>query len=446
MKRFLALYLPVSDLKLLRAIARRCFNLTPFVGIESNLKRLDLEKSILTRGLILDMTGTSRLFPSEERLAAKIKSELSKNNVDSCLAFAPTIGSAWAFSRFSKEKIYINKGFIRDELYPLPLRALRISEKEFESLQETGLSTFKDLFKLSYKDIGHRFGENVFLRLNQILGRIEEPLRLLKLSEQISVKRNFDIPLGSKELVSRWVNIILEDLFKKLKNRILHANAYEIYFLLENKSIITRNISLYLASSNYSHITSVIETNIENITFNQGVITIKITALDLKPPTESQSDIFNPKSIQYDQEKSLAEYLNLVSQKIGKENIKKATFLDSYMPEKSYAFTPLDKAVKEGCPAYMKDRPSTIFPKPQAVSAIAMLPDKAPSRLNIKGEHLRILKGFGPERINYEWWNSNLNEANLYRDYFKVLDEKGRWLWLYREAETHKWFLHGIWT
>jgi hypothetical protein len=32
------------------------------------------------------------------------------------------------------------------------------------------------------------------------------------------------------------------------------------------------------------------------------------------------------------------------------------------------------------------------------------------------------------------------------RDYFKVQDEQGRWLWIYRVLEQGCWFVHGLWA
>jgi hypothetical protein len=33
-----------------------------------------------------------------------------------------------------------------------------------------------------------------------------------------------------------------------------------------------------------------------------------------------------------------------------------------------------------------------------------------------------------------------------HRDYFRVQDETGRWLWIYRQLPANAWFLQGHWT
>jgi len=58
-----------------------------------------------------------------------------------------------------------------------------------------------------------------------------------------------------------------------------------------------------------------------------------------------------------------------------------------------------------------------------------------------RGEH-EITASIGPERIAGEWWRKN----EPTRDYFAVQDDAGRWLWVYRELETGRWFVHGRWS
>jgi protein ImuB len=50
-------------------------------------------------------------------------------------------------------------------------------------------------------------------------------------------------------------------------------------------------------------------------------------------------------------------------------------------------------------------------------------------------DHIR-----GPERITGQWWNGRWKT----RDYFDVLDATGDRYWIFRVAQSGRWFLHGI--
>ena len=128
------------------------------------------------------------------------------------------------------------------------------------------------------------------------------------------------------------------------------------------------------------------------------------------------------------------------------------------------------------------------------VKRIAMMPDGPPSWFRWRGMERRITASAGPERIAAEWWTRSAgvtrrpargrkafgeSYARAYerfmlgraatapaggrprarsceadddepagetRDYFKVQDEQGRWLWIYRVLEQGCWFVHGLWA
>jgi protein ImuB len=85
----------------------------------------------------------------------------------------------------------------------------------------------------------------------------------------------------------------------------------------------------------------------------------------------------------------------------------------------------------------------------EPVEVVALLPDRPPSWLRWRGEEYVLKNGVGPERIVTEWWKEDQGVGGetegKTRDYFKVQTEGGSWLWVYREWESGKWFVQGVW-
>ncbi len=97
------------------------------------------------------------------------------------------------------------------------------------------------------------------------------------------------------------------------------------------------------------------------------------------------------------------------------------------------------------------DRPTALFERPEPIEVIALTSDGPPSWLKWRGAEHSIVASAGPERIGGEWWRGrSRSECLTVRDYFKVQDEGGRWLWVYRvsvsEGECSRWFVHGVWA
>jgi protein ImuB len=52
----------------------------------------------------------------------------------------------------------------------------------------------------------------------------------------------------------------------------------------------------------------------------------------------------------------------------------------------------------------------------------------------------RIVRHWGPERIETLWWRG----PSVRRDYYRVATESGAHLWLFRRLTDNRWFLHGV--
>ena len=91
--------------------------------------------------------------------------------------------------------------------------------------------------------------------------------------------------------------------------------------------------------------------------------------------------------------------------------------------------------------------PRSLVP-PEPVEATAGVPEGAPEQFRWRRAHHRVVRVEGPERIAPEWWREDCGET---RDYFRVEDEAGERLWIFRAGDgedaatgSHRWFLHGV--
>ena len=89
-------------------------------------------------------------------------------------------------------------------------------------------------------------------------------------------------------------------------------------------------------------------------------------------------------------------------------------------------------------------RPLRLLRQPQEIGVIVRPSESregAPvSFTDESGEVHRLLHVRGPERITGQWWQGRWKV----RDYFDVLDNGGSRYWVFRVAQTGRWFLHGI--
>jgi protein ImuB len=93
-----------------------------------------------------------------------------------------------------------------------------------------------------------------------------------------------------------------------------------------------------------------------------------------------------------------------------------------------------------------RPRPLHLLPAPVEVAVTAAAPSAdqdasgPPASFTCRGGAVhRLARGDGPERIAGAWWQGR----DKTRDYFDVEDTDGRHFWLFRVAETGRWYMHG---
>ncbi len=158
-------------------------------------------------------------------------------------------------------------------------------------------------------------------------------------------------------------------------------------------------------------------------------------------------------------DRELGELLDTLSGRLGSDRVTRVEPAETHIPERAFLHRPVGETAR--CQVSLArvtgaDRPSLLLARPEPIEAMALTPDGPPSWLRWRGCEHTIMASFGPERVGCEWWKGRSDEATprrsdegRTRDYFKVQDERGRWLWVYRTrgspGATSRWFVHGEW-
>ncbi|MEX1108083.1 MAG: DNA polymerase Y family protein, partial [Dongiaceae bacterium] len=163
---------PAGDAAMLAKLADWCGRYTPWTASEGE------------EGIWLDITGCAHLAGGEAALLTDLVFHLEKFGFATQAGCADTPGAAWAAARFlaaaqrpaSGGIAILPAGGQRVALAPLPVAALRIGAADAAELDRLGLRRIDDLYPLPRAALARRFGESVGRRLDQALGRCDEPL------------------------------------------------------------------------------------------------------------------------------------------------------------------------------------------------------------------------------------------------------------------------------
>lgn len=448
---------PIRDCRALYKLAVRCLQFSPLVGLDHELfvgrSQGTLEEvSPLHYGITIDLTGTERLHGDIQSFALHLHAFFKGK---AAIAIAPTLGGAWGLSRYSVSgvpRIVYTKRELAAALSPLPVVALRIPTAASTSLREVGVSRIGELLHLPRYTLTQRFGKFVSYRLEQALGELEERLHTVEETKRYAVSKIFEPPLINRKSIVISIYNLFEHVVSQLRRNKRSAKSFHLTIQDTDKTSIQREFPLASATDDLKHLTTIIEPIIDGMNFSGEIREIAIVARNIEATRSEQKNLAPTPHKDAPDSQAKKELLNTFSVRIGKERLLIAKLNQSYVPERSFSYqnapdTLSSTSVNQPIPHYsLEERPSYLLPRPEKITTLAMLPDKPPSFIQWRGKKLKIVTGIGPERISPEWWGAHLAHGEgITRDYFKVQDECGRWLWVYRDLETQSWFLHGMW-
>ncbi len=448
---FIEKHNPERDYASLYKLAQWAIRFSPYVGIDAkSADATAFDYTAFDYGITLNSSGTERCHGGDTLLAEKILSSFAAYGFYAKVAIAPTLGAAWALSRYSKERI----SFLDPFYYPLtelPVQALRIPEDKASLLLQLGIKTIHELLLLPRNSLGDRFGEIVPKRLYQALGKVDEPFNSIPVPSSCTLRRKFEVPITSQQTLAHAVTRIFEELFAMLLKKHERALSFVLEFESINNdrsiSILRKELSLFRAQDSLRAIRNIIDALCEKIVSPQGIQSIMAQALSPESIRGSSGNLF---SAEFDMTaRQGEELLNTLLLRLGREHVRKLHCFASHVPERSFrydAISSTDNSENTHLPLQNLPRPSYLLSRPEPLRAIALLPDHPPSRMYWNGEELTIVRGIGPERICDEWWRHVLDDEIREREYFRVQESSGRWLWVFRKRRTMQWFVHGVWS
>ena len=418
-------------------------------------------------GLFLDISGTAHLFGGEDAMALRIVRLLARFGFTARIAVADTAGAAWALARYGQVErgaAICPAGGHDTALAPLPIAALRADAKAIELLRRLGVERIGQLAAMPRAPLTRRFSAALVARLDQALGRRDEPLDPVIPTEAIVVTQRFAEPIATAEAIEHWLGELMPRLTTALAEAGLGARLVEL--VADRIDGVPQRLRIGLArpTRDPAHLLRLIVRRIEEIAPGFGIDALALHVrradpLDAQPFAERLEE----------RSTDLAPLVDALANRIGDRRLWRNRPVESDVPERSVAAVPpLDPPAQADAKLKANDvrqldrspdlhpwhhrwpRPVRLLRRPEQLDhVIAELPDQPPRRFSWRGETHKVVRADGPERVSGEWWKRS-TEQHAIRDYFQVEDEAGQRFWLFRRGDGERaetgdlaWFMHG---
>jgi protein ImuB len=171
-------------------------------------------------GIVLDTEGADHLQGGELPMVTKIANQFMAKKLTARVAIADTWGAAHACARaIGRETVIIPKAKTAAAVERLPISLLRLPEKVVGDLRTLGFQTIGELANTPRAPLTLRFGPEIGRRLDQMFGRIGEPIDPIRTPELIEVSRAFAEPIGAVETIDKYVGRLIVQLIEELQRR-----------------------------------------------------------------------------------------------------------------------------------------------------------------------------------------------------------------------------------
>jgi protein ImuB len=343
--------------------------------------------------------------------------------------------------------IAVPPGTERDYLARYPVGVLEPSLALSSLLDGIGVESCGDLAKLDLESVEVRFGA--------------EGARLWRLSRADDSRRIFsNIPRALPSASLDWVDYTLKDperlvfiinalvgnITTELKSRGQGAREVTIIFSLANRETFEHLVRPARSTASHKAWMRLIRTHLERITLPDGVVGITIRVESVTGEVERQGDIFDRGfATARAAEETIAQLLDdqgsvvVTPRNTQHPLIDRRTEWVSQDPSQASARIQIRERVVKATAA-----PSLtlqLLPEPRriAVTTKRRRDHQIPLQFRDK-QWTTIISAAGPDRVSGGQWGEPYA-----REYFRCVTDDGMMVWLYRDARSDEWYLHGWW-
>jgi protein ImuB len=436
-------------------------------------------------GFFLDIEGASHLFGGERSLLADLATRLEKNfALPARLAVAGTPGAAWALSRFhGTPHCILPSGAEAEALAPLPIEALRLKPDICATLRRLGLKTVGALLDKPRAPFAARFSATFLRRLDQALGRADEPLVPVVPPPVYHALRYLAEPIVTQEAVVALASRLMGTLAHVLTRDDVGARVLKLSLYGLNGAVKTLDIALTLPTRSVAHVARMIALKLEAAAAIDdagcGFEAIGLAVIRAAPMPARQGELSSlSSSISSstsenaggdDRAERCAALIDTLRQRLGPASVRRFEAVESYIPERAEVLVPVageaaSPPKSRACDLPLAreghtERPLLLLSHAEPTEVTALVPDGPPRRFCWRGVTYEVAGAQGPERIGAQWWRTphrgahsgeSERQLTLTRDYYLVEDLGGHRFWLFREGlygrETANagWFVHGL--
>jgi len=296
---------------------------------------------------------------------------------------------------------------------PLPIAALRVDADIVAGLKVAGLTCIGDLARRPRAPFAARFGKELLLRLDQALGRVEEPISPRLPVPAAMAEQRFPDPIARESDVLGTVEQLGSRLAGVLERRGEGGRLFQVALFRADGTVHRLEIGTGSPLRDPARMRKLFEERLavlgDACDPGFGYDMVRLSALVTERTDPAQTGLAGD-----DHTDELAHLIDRLGARFGLRRVTRLAPQDTHIPE--YAVVNVPAHAPRPTPAVMPPieqdslaatRPLRLLARPEPIEAIAEVPDGPPIRFSWRHVAHQVARAEGPERIAMEWWRDN---------------------------------------
>ncbi|MEM6909938.1 MAG: DUF6504 family protein, partial [Pseudomonadota bacterium] len=288
---------------------------------------------------------------------------------------------------------------------------------------------------------------NPLIRLDQLLGRVPEPLLPILPQAMPLVQRRLMEPIRYRSLLDAVLADLAQDMARELEARRQGARRLELGLWRVDGEMVVRRLELAAATREPSHIARLFDAKLDDVDAGFGIEIVRLRASWAEPLATSQRDLERAAERHGT---SLSACVDRLRARLGPQAVRRPVPYASHVPERAQSWQgPMEPEPVLQTNLALRPRPLKLLDAPEKIAVLYASPDGLPQRFRWRGEVREVVRVEGPERVAPEWWREK-SSVRL-RDYYRIEEKDGQRYWIYRcgivgdgRGGLPEWYLQGL--
>lgn len=266
----------------------------------------------------------------------------------------------------------------------LPLAATRMRPDVVACFRTLGIETVGELSSMPRANVALRFGQEPGRRLDQMYGRVSEPIQPIRPAEAVEVHKSFAEPIAAAETIASYIGRLVEKLHEDLERKGLGIRRADLIAHRVDGTMQAICAGTAKPVRDVKRITRLLCDQIERLDPGFGIEKLSIAATALEPMEAHQTT----SSLV---EEAITDISPLVDVLVNRgQRVFRTIPVASDVPERS--FHRISAMAPETGSSWPQKwpRPPRLLERPAPIEVVALLPDHPPAVFTWQGKRRKV--------------------------------------------------------